>query len=170
MQRRYFPRNDHATTSDDEHEWNRARFDPCTGRMREPYDERGFERGAYSARYGFDGDPSAAAPELAPHDFTSERDAARPCAGAAARPAGHRARGPESDRRADARVSEAVCARLAAHPSIDASGIEVDAHDGAITLRGEVASHDEKLTAAACCHGVRGIAQVMNLLRVRTTA
>ncbi len=75
--------------------------------------------------------------------------------------------GPKNYVRADERIREDACERLAYHPYIDASDIEVFVNDGEITLRGTVDSRMVKRAAEECVEHVRGVKDVHNQLRLR---
>lgn len=68
--------------------------------------------------------------------------------------------------RLDARLAADVLAALAADPAADALEIQVEAHDGRITLEGQVDSHQEQRLAARVAKGVRGVGQVVNRIEV----
>jgi BON domain-containing protein len=75
-------------------------------------------------------------------------------------------RGPKGYRRSDERIREDVCDRLADHPQVDASEIEVEVHDGEVTLSGTVESRYAKRLAEDIADAVSGIQDIHNRLRV----
>lgn len=79
---------------------------------------------------------------------------------------GHAGKGPKNYRRSDQRIYEDVCETLMAHPEIDASDIEVKVENGLVTLTGSVDSRFSKLTAEFIVGRLRGVDDVVNLLRV----
>jgi hypothetical protein len=76
-------------------------------------------------------------------------------------------RGPRGYRRSDARVKEEVSDRLAEHPWIDASDIEVEVQDCLVTLAGSVADRRSKRLAEDVAESVPGVLDVANHIRVR---
>ena len=70
----------------------------------------------------------------------------------------------------DTQLRDDVLAALAFEPSVDATGIDVTAKEGAITLSGHVPSHAEKLAADACARRVPGVSAVAQELKVRSPA
>lgn len=75
-------------------------------------------------------------------------------------------RGPKGYRRSDERIREDVCDRLADHPQVDASEIEVEVHNGEVTLSGTVESRYEKRLAEDIADAVSGVQDIHNRLRV----
>jgi hypothetical protein len=59
-----------------------------------------------------------------------------------------------------------VSDRLEQHPDIDASDIEVQVRDGAVTLTGSVEARYVKRMAEDVCESVSGVKEVVNQLRV----
>lgn len=80
----------------------------------------------------------------------------------------HRGKGPKGYKRSDDRIREDVSEELKEHGDVDASDIEIEVHDGDVTLRGEVRTRREKRLAEECIEGVAGVQDVQNQLRVRT--
>ena len=78
----------------------------------------------------------------------------------------HRGRGPKGYRRSDERIAEEVNERLTDHHDIDATHVEVKVENGEVTLQGTVASRRAKRLAEDIADSVRGVVDVMNLLRV----
>ncbi|MBX5462603.1 MAG: BON domain-containing protein [Steroidobacteraceae bacterium] len=68
---------------------------------------------------------------------------------------------------ADSALSTAVRSRLAADAQLKALNIRVDAHQGVVTLRGQVATVEQRNAAAAAARSVKGVKSVQNLLTVR---
>lgn len=75
-------------------------------------------------------------------------------------------RGPKSYTRSDTRIAEDVNERLTDDPAVDASDIEVQVHQGEVTLAGTVTDRRQKRAAEGCAEHVAGVAQVINRLRV----
>lgn len=74
--------------------------------------------------------------------------------------------GPKGYQRSRERILDDVCERLAAHPEIDASGIEVDVSDDVVVLRGAVHDRSQKRMAEDAVENVSGIRDVRNELDV----
>jgi osmotically-inducible protein OsmY len=70
----------------------------------------------------------------------------------------------------DLRVREAVTQQLDWDPAVDASGIGVSAHDGAVTLSGSINTYAGKLAAERAAKRVAGVRAVANELDVRLIA
>jgi hyperosmotically inducible protein len=66
----------------------------------------------------------------------------------------------------DARITTQVKARLAADPLVSASAIDVDTSRGVVSLKGSVASEQERQRAIQLTQGVAGVQEinVRNLL------
>ena len=79
----------------------------------------------------------------------------------------HSGRGPRGWRRSDERIREDASERLADHPRIDASDIEMTVQDGEITLEGTVDSRWTKRAAEDAVQDISGVQEVHNRLRVR---
>jgi hypothetical protein len=75
-------------------------------------------------------------------------------------------RGPKGYKRSDQQIIEEASQRLERDGEIDATGIEVLAEDGIITLRGTVDDRATKRRAEECVESVYGVRDVMNELRV----
>jgi hypothetical protein len=78
-------------------------------------------------------------------------------------------RGPKGYQRSDARVLEEACDRLADAPDVDASEIEVEVHEGEVTLSGTVHDRWQKRRAEDVIDRVSGVREVHNRLRVVRT-
>lgn len=80
--------------------------------------------------------------------------------------------GPEPARRSiggvtsDLRITSATKLKLAADSRTPATEINVDSHDGAVTLFGMVPSRESKSAAAEIARGVSGVKRVVNRLEV----
>jgi hyperosmotically inducible protein len=68
---------------------------------------------------------------------------------------------------ADSSLATAVRSRLAADAALKAFNIRVDAHDGVVTLRGQVDNVGQRNAAAAAARSVKGVKSVQNLLTIR---
>jgi osmotically-inducible protein OsmY len=66
----------------------------------------------------------------------------------------------------DSTIASAVRSRLAAEPTVEASGIQVRSDRGRVTLSGEVASYVEKDRAGRLAGSVSNVASVDNRLVV----
>ena len=75
-------------------------------------------------------------------------------------------RGPRGYQRSDDRIREDINEHLTRHPDIDASEIEVEVHNGEVTLRGAVDDRHAKRMAEDCAEQVSGVRQVHNQIRV----
>jgi osmotically-inducible protein OsmY len=79
-------------------------------------------------------------------------------------------RGPKGYTRSDERIREDVCDRLAWHPEIDASDIEVTVTAGEVTLAGKVPDRRSKRLSEDVVEDIQGVRDVSNQLRVDRTA
>jgi osmotically-inducible protein OsmY len=77
-------------------------------------------------------------------------------------------RGPKGWRRSDERVHEDVCEALSMHPALDASDIEVEVHDGVVTLRDTVEDRRSKRLAVDIAESISGVLDVRSELRARS--
>lgn len=75
-----------------------------------------------------------------------------------------RGKGPKGYRRPDARIYEDVNEALLNDPWVDASDIEVEVHEGVVTLRGAVEGRKMKKEAEECIEHIPGIEDVFNLI------
>lgn len=82
----------------------------------------------------------------------------------------HSGKGPKSYKRPDARIHEDACDALTEHHDIDATHVEVTVKDGEVTLEGTVDSRASKRLAEDIIHGVRGVFDVHNRLRIQAAA
>lgn len=78
-------------------------------------------------------------------------------------------KGPKGYMRSDDRIREDVCDRLAWHPDVDASEIEVTVSSGEVTLSGKVNHRRAKRMAEDVADEVQGVKEVTNQLRVEQT-
>lgn len=78
----------------------------------------------------------------------------------------HTGRGPRGYHRSDDRISEEVCDRLEQHGWMDASELNVEVHNGEVSLKGDVDSRQQKRLAEDIAEGVAGVKDVHNELRV----
>jgi hypothetical protein len=74
--------------------------------------------------------------------------------------------GPRGYQRSDERIHEDVNDRLAQHPDIDPSDVEVSARDGVVYLRGTIETRWAKRVAEDEAEAVWGVKDVINELRV----
>ncbi len=79
----------------------------------------------------------------------------------------HTGRGPRGYQRADNRVQEDVCERLAMYGQVDASDIDVSVSNGEVTLEGFVADRRQKRLAEDIIEDISGVKDVSNRLKVR---
>ena len=75
--------------------------------------------------------------------------------------------GPKGYRRADQRICDDVCDRLADDPHLDASEIEVRVENGEVILEGKVPDRDAKYQAEWLAESISGVSDVRNLLRAQ---
>lgn len=78
-------------------------------------------------------------------------------------------KGPKGYRRSDERIKDDVCYALMMAPHVDASHIEVDVKDGAVTLTGTVEDRKTKRMAEDCIENVQGVSDVHNQLKVQNS-
>jgi osmotically-inducible protein OsmY len=76
-------------------------------------------------------------------------------------------RGPRSYQRSDERIREEVCERLAHHPDIDATDIDIRVQSGEVTLEGHVTDRWAKRWAEDVAEGIFGVKEVHNQIRVQ---
>jgi hypothetical protein len=76
-------------------------------------------------------------------------------------------RGPKGWQRSDERIREDVSERLADHPHIDASEVEVTVNNGEITLSGTVEDRHAKRLAEDIAESVSGVREVHNQIKVQ---
>jgi hypothetical protein len=75
-------------------------------------------------------------------------------------------RGPRNYTRSNDRIREEVSDRLADHPWVDASQIDVGVDDGVVTLTGSVEDRTQKRMAEDIADSVSGVRDVNNQLRL----
>ena len=75
-------------------------------------------------------------------------------------------RGPRNYQRSDERIREEVCERLAHHPDIDATDIDIRVQSGEVTLEGHVTDRWAKRWAEDVAEGIFGVKEVHNQIRV----
>jgi hypothetical protein len=75
-------------------------------------------------------------------------------------------RGPKGYQRSRERILDDVCQRLADHPEIDASEVEVDVQGDVVFLRGQVHDRGQKRMAEDAAEDVSGVRDVRNELDV----
>jgi osmotically-inducible protein OsmY len=83
---------------------------------------------------------------------------------------GFAGRGPKGYRRSDQRIEEEINDRLMADDRLDASEIEVTVKNGEVTLTGTVDDREAKRRAEDVAESVMGVEDVMNQLRVGSSA
>ena len=76
-------------------------------------------------------------------------------------------RGPRNYKRSDQRIEEDINEQLTQHSMIDATDIEVNVHNGEVTLRGQVDHRDAKRLAEDIAESVFGVKQVNNQVKVK---
>ncbi len=81
----------------------------------------------------------------------------------------HAGRGPRNYKRPDERIVEDVIERRTRHSMIDASDIEVTAHDGEVTLKGTVENRQMKRFADDEANSVFGVKDVQNQIRIKSS-
>ena len=79
-------------------------------------------------------------------------------------PGPHEGKGPRGYRRSDERIREDACERIARQRWIDARDVEVDVHDGEITLSGTVARREDKRALERLVENIAGVHDVHNRL------
>jgi len=80
----------------------------------------------------------------------------------------HYGKGPKGYRRPDERIQEDVCQRLSDDEHIDASDIEVDVKNAAVTLTGQVVDRFSKRHAEDIAERVSGVVDINNQIRINT--
>jgi hypothetical protein len=79
----------------------------------------------------------------------------------------YRGMGPRGWRPSDEQIRDAVCARMADHPDLDATDVEVAVHGAEVTLHGSVPSRAAKRLAEDLADSVAGVVDVHNALRIQ---
>ena len=80
----------------------------------------------------------------------------------------HTGRGPRNYQRPDDRIRDEICERMAHHPHLDASDIDIRVQGGDVTLQGSVNDRWAKRWAEDVAEGIWGVKQVHNQIRVST--
>jgi osmotically-inducible protein OsmY len=75
-------------------------------------------------------------------------------------------RGPKNYQRSDERIKEDLCERLAQHDWVDSSEVDVQVHNGEVTLTGTVDHRQAKRTIEDLAEDIFGVKDVHNQLRV----
>jgi hypothetical protein len=75
-------------------------------------------------------------------------------------------KGPKNFSRSDARIEEDVHEKLAAHPELDATDIEVEVANGEVTLSGSVTERQSRRLAEDIVEAIVGVRHVQNNIRV----
>lgn len=81
----------------------------------------------------------------------------------------HSGKGPKGYSRSPQRIHDEACEILMMDFDLDASDIEVEVQGEALVLKGEVASRQEKRLAESLVENIRGIRDVHNQLKVKST-
>ncbi len=79
----------------------------------------------------------------------------------------HWGEGPKGYRRSDQRIREDVCDRIAEDGWADASDVEIDVHEGEVTLSGTVHDRRDKRRIEDIADDVPGVRDIHNRIRVR---
>ncbi|CAG2146885.1 hypothetical protein LMG31506_03496 [Cupriavidus yeoncheonensis] len=77
-----------------------------------------------------------------------------------------RSEGPRNYRRADDRIHDDVCTRLAHEPGLDVSEVTVQVHDGVVTMEGTVNDRRSKYEIEDIAESVFGVRDVLNHIHV----
>ena len=75
-------------------------------------------------------------------------------------------KGPKGYQRSDARVYEDICEALLNDPVIDATDIEIEVHDGIVTLRGAIDGRAMKKEVETCTEHIPGVKDVFNMINL----
>ena len=78
----------------------------------------------------------------------------------------HTGKGPESHLEPDARIVDDITRRLTDDPSLDASHVNVESHEGVVTLKGDVTTSAQRAHAEEVSSAVAGVQRVDNRLVV----
>jgi hypothetical protein len=79
--------------------------------------------------------------------------------------AGH-GKGPKGYQRPDGRIYEDICEALLNDPIIDATDIEIEVHDGIVTLRGTIDGRAMKKEVETCTEHIPGVKDVFNMINL----
>lgn len=74
--------------------------------------------------------------------------------------------GPRGYRRSDERIRDDICERMTQHGMLDASNMEVQVHQGEVTLTGTARNRQEKRLAEDLAESVSGVSDIHNQLRL----
>lgn len=77
----------------------------------------------------------------------------------------YRGKGPRGYRWSDRRLHEEICERLTQHPGIDATHIEVQVHEGAVLLSGDVRRRIERCLAEMVVARIPYVTHISNGIR-----
>ena len=75
-------------------------------------------------------------------------------------------KGPKGYHRSDARIYEDICEALLNDPIIDATDIEIEVHDGIVTLRGAIDGRAMKKEVETCTEHIPGVKDVFNMINL----
>ncbi|MBA2404385.1 MAG: BON domain-containing protein [Bdellovibrionales bacterium] len=78
-----------------------------------------------------------------------------------------RGKGPKGYRRSDSSIYEDVCEALLNDPLVDAGELEIEVHEGVVSLRGAVEDRRMKKEAQVCIEHVAGVKDVFNLITLK---
>ncbi|MGH7022741.1 MAG: BON domain-containing protein [Caulobacteraceae bacterium] len=78
----------------------------------------------------------------------------------------HSGKGPENHLEPDARIVDDITRRLTDDASLDASGVNIESHDGVVTLKGQVTTSAQRAHAEEVSAAVAGVQRVDNRLVV----
>lgn len=84
-------------------------------------------------------------------------------------PGPHAGKGPKGYKRADERIQEDICERLAHNGQVDATNILVDVTNGEVTLQGTAPTRQMKRMAADIAEDVSGVVDVLNAVSIADT-
>ena len=73
-------------------------------------------------------------------------------------------KGPKGYNRPDAKIYEDICESLLNDPVIDATDIEIEVHDGIVTLRGAIDGRAMKKEVETCIEHIPGVKDVFNMI------
>ncbi len=78
----------------------------------------------------------------------------------------HTGKGPKGYKRSDERIRDDVMERLTQHGWVDARQVQVEVHDGEVTLNGTIGSREEKRMAEDAVDSIPGVKDVHNNLKI----
>lgn len=79
----------------------------------------------------------------------------------------HSGKGPKGYVRSDDRIREDACEALFASIWVDATDIEVEVHEGYLSLNGKTQDRAQKKAAEACVENLPGVKDVLNYLTLK---